>query len=733
MLESQGCNYYRVAVAISRMTDRVGQVLGGRYRLIAPIGTGASASVYLADDVTLRRRVAVKILHDALADDAAFLKRFRAEAQAAAALNHPHIMAVYDWGQGDVPYLVTEYLGGGSLRSMLDVGSRLSIAQTLLVGVEAIRGLEYAHRQGFVHRDIKPANLLFDEDARLRIADFGLARALAEAAWTEPMGAVMGTARYASPEQARGLPLDGRSDVYSLALVLVEAVTGEVPFATDTTLGTLMARVDQVVPVPDELGPLRVPVMAAGVPDPADRPDAKAFSDLLMAAARDLDRPAPLPLAGAMVPGVLDAEDRDPTTQYIAEQSIVAEIEPEIMRASPGVVTDGFAIVGDGPVAAQPPTRVVDREGAEPAGLSRKELRARRKAERSERKGAGAVDAAPVADPETIDITEGAAPAVAPLAAELYDGAGDLDTTGETGVSTPKRRWPAVVIGLLVLAVAASAGWAYWYNNVREVTHPVPELVGTNESDLAAAVAFGGWEIQTNPPVHADGTVPGEILSQDPAAGTSLVEGATITITASLGAPPVPVPADLVDKPFDEAKAQLESVGLAAADPQLSPNEEVPEGTVVSLAEGTPAELPKGTAVELVVSSGPPPRTIPPDLIGGSADDAIAALHAEQLVVIQSDVPSETVARGIVMDVQPGSGTEVPRDSQVTITVSSGPPTVEVPPVKGLSVAEATKKLEAQGLAVSGVQGNPTQSVQNTNPATGMTVRKGTSVTLITG
>ena len=249
--ESQRCNYYLVSVAISRLVDRVGQVLGGRYRLLAPIGTGASASVYLADDVTLRRRVAVKILHDALADDAAFLKRFHAEAHAAAALNHPHIMAVYDWGQGDVPYLVTEYLGGGSLRSMLDLGRQLSTAQTLLVGVEAARGLEYAHRRGFVHRDIKPANLLFDEDGRLRIADFGLARALAEAAWTEPMGAVLGTARYASPEQARGATLDGKSDVYSLGLTLIEAVTGDVPFSADTTLGTLMARVERSVPVPE--------------------------------------------------------------------------------------------------------------------------------------------------------------------------------------------------------------------------------------------------------------------------------------------------------------------------------------------------------------------------------------------------------------------------------------------------------------------------------------------------
>ena len=206
------------------MTDLVGRVLSGRYRLIAPIGSGASAQVFLADDTRLRRRVAVKLLHAGLADDDGFLRRFRAEAQAAAALNHPNIVAVYDWGEDEgTPYLVTEYLAGGSLRAMLDQGVRLSPSQALLVGLEATRALDYAHRRGFVHRDIKPANLLFGEDERLRVADFGLARALAEAAWTEPAGAVLGTARYASPESARGEAVDGRADVYSLGLVLIEA------------------------------------------------------------------------------------------------------------------------------------------------------------------------------------------------------------------------------------------------------------------------------------------------------------------------------------------------------------------------------------------------------------------------------------------------------------------------------------------------------------------------------
>ncbi len=287
-------------VGSTRMADHIGRVLGDRYRLLAPVGSGGSGHVFVADDVRLRRRVAVKMLHPALADDEAFLKRFRAEARAAAALNHPNVMAVYDWGEEDEgPYLVCEYLGGGSLRSVLDRGRRLSPSQALLVGLEAARGLDYAHRRGLVHRDIKPANLLFDLEGRLRIGDFGLARALAEAAWTEPIGAVLGTARYASPEQVSGAPIDGRADVYSLALVLVEAVTGQVPFAADTTVATLMGRLDKPIEPPPELGPLAAAVARAGRPDPAERLDAAGLASALQSVALTLPAPEPLPLAGA--------------------------------------------------------------------------------------------------------------------------------------------------------------------------------------------------------------------------------------------------------------------------------------------------------------------------------------------------------------------------------------------------------------------------------------------------
>ncbi len=360
------------------ITDSIGRVLGKRYRLVSALGTGASAHVYLAEDVSLQRHVAVKVLQPGLATDEAFLKRFRAEARSVASLNHPHVLRVFDWGDDtDGPYLVLEYLGGGSLRDLLDRDVRLSHSQAAQLGTEVAQGLAYAHVRGLVHRDIKPANLLFDEEGRVRVADFGVARALAEAAWTEPAGAMVGTARYISPEAAEGKPVDGRADVYSLALVLYEAVTGTVPFVTDTTMGTLAARIGQPLPHHDALGPLDDVLARAAAPDVAARLDAAGLAARLGALAAALPTPAPLPLViprldatstihGFRAPGVSELTDSGVLAAGAATGTSSTAIAPSVAtaataatapvgtKAGPGEIFDAEPYGGRSGPAARP-------------------------------------------------------------------------------------------------------------------------------------------------------------------------------------------------------------------------------------------------------------------------------------------------------------------------------------------------------------------------------------------
>lgn len=663
------------------MTDRVGRVLDARYRLLALIGHGASAQVYLADDVRLGRQVAVKMLHPMLADDLAFYRRFEAEARRAAALSHPNVVAVYDWGEdAEGPYLVTEYLDGGSLADLLGAGHRLSPSQALLVGLEAARGLAHAHQHGLVHRDVKPANLLFSSDGRLRVADFGVARALAEAALTEPAGATPGTVRYASPEQARGQPVGPPGDVYALALVLVEAVTGAVPFVADTTIGTLMARTESPLTVGDELGPLRGPLEHAGRLDPDARPDAATFATELLAAAEELPAPAPFPLAGRAV----SLLDDDPTLVPGAP----GMPEVEVPLAAPPTLADVPA--APAPSAATRPVEAVPT-------------------------GAVPDDVAPAADRPVEVAPAEAAPAT---------------RSARRASARGGRRWPYVVVAVVLAAALAAGGVALWFES-RVPSYEVPDLVGRQESELNSLIGGYGWKIERREG-RRDGSVPGEILEQDPPAGTELEEGGRLVITVSLGQTLAPPPTDLVGLTRDEAVARIEAAGFTVGTVTERHSEDVPAGIVLAVPE-LPPELEKGTPIDLEVSMGPAPRTIPDDLAGRSFDEAAAILDELGLVAVRVDEPSEEVAEGFVVRTEPAGGNQVARGAEVTVVVSSGPPMVTIPDLRGRTPSEAADVLEGLGLVVAGTRGPPNQNVVSTDPEAGTTVRRGTEVTIITG
>jgi eukaryotic-like serine/threonine-protein kinase len=617
-------------MAMSRIADHVGRVLGGRYRLLAPIGTGGSAHVYLAEDSTLRRRVAVKLLHAALAEDESFLRRFRAEAQAAAALNHPNVMRVFDWGEDeDGPYLVLEHLGGGSLRDVLDSGRRLSLSQAASVAMQAAKALDYAHRRGLVHRDIKPANLLFDDEGRLCIADFGVARALAEATWTEPAGAMVGTARYAAPEQAKGGSLDGKADVYALALVLIEAVTGEVPFQADTTLATLMARVDSPVSAPAELGVLAPVIEAAGRPAPGERPDAADFARQVETAVRDLPDPEPMALIDLTAPVDKTRDDiteirpvgpklydREADTGYVPMvNDVVPSKAGRRRRRWPivfAVLLALLAVAGGAYAVVQlaTPTHPVPRlvEMQLPAAQT-------------------ALDRLNFDERVTRQFHE-------TIAKDTV-----LDQRPAPGTKLKERESVTLVV---------SDG---------PPPRAVPSLANMNDAQARQALTAAGF--LPNIVQQPNETIPkGIVVSWTPEGEQP--KNTTVTVTVSSGPPIAAIP-DVSGMTYDAAAKELTNAGFVPQRKDEYSDEVTEAGKVISTTPSGSAA--KGTKITVLVSKGPKTVAVP-DVRGKTLDEARAVLREAGLTPGQVYGPGNA---NRVIDTSPTAGTKVERGSTVDI------------------------------------------------------------------
>jgi serine/threonine-protein kinase len=622
------------------VADLAGRVLAGRYRLRASIGSGAGGRVYVADDVRLRRRVAVKVLHPALADDAGFLRRFRSEAQMAASLHHPHVVTVYDWGEDGVPFMVLELLAGGSLRSMLDHNVRLAPAQAAHLGRQVTSALDYSHARGLVHRDIKPANLLFDEHGIVRVSDFGLARALAEASWTEPSGAVVGTARYAAPEQASGAPLDGRADLYALALVLVEGVTGRVPNAADTALGTLAARLHDPILAPDELGALGRVVERAGRPDPDERyPDARAMGDALGAAARRLPQPGPLTLAG--IGRTLD--DPDPTrlrrSGSVFDQDAAADTSP---RAGDDAETMPAAVVE--PVARR---RGTGRQRAVPIIV-------------------GALIALVLVGATALLLARpGAANVAAPTFVGLNEDAIKTAASDNGVLLDITRRVSDDPAGVVISQSPAPGDWMRDGGTVTVFVSkgpppiPVPDVAGKPEGEATLVLIDAGFAVDVVPQ-HDENVPAGTVLGTDPTTGAGAAPDSHIKLIVSDGPAPVAVP-DVTGRGYDEAAAALSDVRLGATRAEEF-SDSVETGKVIRTDPAAGQQAPRDSEVTVVVSKGPELITVP-SLRGQSVEQASSQLRSIGLVPDVEDYEPG----GRVRAQDPDPGTQVKRGEKVTL------------------------------------------------------------------
>ncbi|HUZ43617.1 MAG TPA: PASTA domain-containing protein [Acidimicrobiales bacterium] len=650
-------------MTVPRVDDLLGRSLGDRYRVRGWLGAGASASVYLAVDERLDRQVALKVLHPALASDAGFLKRFQSEARAAARLRHPHIVQVYDWGEDPAGvYVVLEYLSGGSLRQMLDSSGPLSLAQVTAVGAQAAEGLAHAHQRGTAHRDIKPANLLFDDDGRLAIADFGIARAMADATWTEPAGVILGTARYASPEQAGGLVTGPATDVYSLSLVLVEAATGAVPFSADTTVATLMARQGRRVEAAPELGELGPLLTQTTDPEPAARPDAGWMAARLADVSRTLPRPGALPLAPPDVPadsGARTGPARDTTDVGMAAPVGAGRDATTLM----GATAPSPAWAGeDNPWPVSSRVEVTTPVGSGGAGPGRRGgwraalivflallLAAI---------GGGVywlfgvyqitVPRRVVPDVEGQVLARAEQALTAAHLAYRVDPPAYSATVPAGDVLTQSPRGGKLKQGSAVDLVASEG----------PAPRAVPGLSGLSQEAAGAALSRAGLGVKYAK-AYSETVAAGTVLSWSPNSGLQ-PKGTVVTVTVSEGPQPRTVPA-LTGDTYAQAAAALTGLQLNPVESDVY-NNQYPAGQVVGTTPAAGQSAARGSTVTVDVSKGPQQVQVP-DVTGMNVADATSAIEAVGLVV--NNVYGPPNHRVFVTD--PTAGTTVDTGTGVTL------------------------------------------------------------------
>ena len=704
--------------------DLVGTSIADRYALTRLVSSGANTTIYEANDRETGRAVTLKLLRPSITSSPSFRDQFDQQMQAVAAFSHPNVVAVYDWGLapiGDVTtaYVVTETLGGGSLRDLFDRGRRLSPSQALVVGLDACRGLDYAHRRGFVHTELTPSKLVFGDDRRLRIADFGLARLLGDPVWHHPESVPNHVAGYAAPEQGAGSPLDGRVDVYALCLSLHEAVTGVLPFKTDSTVATLAARVGKLMPVSADLGPLASVFERAGRPDADERSTAAEFGKGLVQAASKLPRPEPLPLLSTGLfetPADQLRNPDDPTggVHRTGEAPVVVvQATPDEPAADgpdadqpaeghgaavAGAAAAGAAGVAAGVAAAQadevpdvpemPDIVAADEVGADDPGAAPSAA--------ADGPPDGGLLIAPV-DSELDGGPDAVLPVAAPnddlVIAPADEAPAPTTATAATNVPVeaarpvPRRTVPWKLLLAAVVAVALIVLGVLATRIFQTPEYEVPDLTGVDEDEARNLIAPNGWDLTIERERSDVIDVPGQVIRTAPTAGVSLAENEPFLMVVSEGPTLRELP-DSTGVPLAEATNRLLDRGLVVEAVEEF-DEVVPPGTVVSWSVPGDPTLTTGslvlpdTVVELVVSQGPAPREVP-NVTGVAAEQAQAQISEVGLVYVETGQEfSDDFPAGHVVVQSPQPGAEVPRDSEVSVVISRGPDLVVFPDLSG--------------------------------------------------
>lgn len=667
----------------------VGRLLDDRYLIGERIARGGMASVFQGLDQRLDRTVAIKVMHSGMGDDATFTQRFEREARAAAKLNHRGVVSVFDQGHdGDVTYLVMEYVPGHTLRDVMREEAPMSPRRSLELMADILVALSTAHRAHLIHRDIKPENVLITPDGEVKVADFGLARAVSSAT-TATGGTLIGTVSYLAPEIVVNEGADPRSDVYACGAVLYEMLTGVKPHAGDTPIHVAYKHVHEDIGAPSDLQPGIPPYVDALVARATARDRAQRSTDarVLLQQVR-------------MVQRALDAGLED-------DPDLVADLRPTRAR----VVEDddeatqrvGLAAIGAGAAAF----------AAVPSVASR---------------AAGGSD-----DPTAV-VGPPAEPTMQWSSSSWDGGSTGLAEPPDRGVpsaegdqprDSPHRRRGTVLLVLVVLLAVFIAGFGYWLGVGRYTE--APQLVGRSEAQATAEAEELGFELAVSRRAFSETAPLGTIISTNPAPGDRVLPETTINAVVSKGQERYEVP-DLRGETVEEAEEALDELTLKVGETTEDFSEDVPEGQIIRVVGNDVGDrVRRGTAIDLLVSRGRQPIEIE-DQTGQTRAQATEALEGAGFAVDVEGAFSDDVDRGRVISQAPDEGTAF-RGDTVTIVVSRGPEDVEVPDVTGEERADAVRILEEAGFEVEVENVVPvTNTVRFQSPDGGDEARVGSTI-----
>jgi serine/threonine-protein kinase len=673
------------AVTGVRDESLVGRTLNGRYLIGQRIARGGMASVFMATDQRLDRTVAVKVMHQDLGDEAAFLQRFNREAKAAAKLNHRGVVSVFDQGTDDdtdTTYLVMEYVPGNTLREVMRDEAPMSPERSLDLLAGVLVALSAAHAAGIIHRDIKPENVLITPDGDVKVADFGLARAVS-ANTAATAGQVMGTVSYLAPEVVSNQSADARADVYACGAVLYEMLTGSKPHTGDTPIQVAYRHVHEDVGAPSQA--------VAGIPDYVDALVARATNrdpNLRPADARGL-----LQLVRLVQRALEQGLENDP--------ELVADLAPPEPVAEDEALTQPVAVpvgvgVGAGVAAA-----------------------------------AGGATAAESVDTEATEMFPSSTDAPADDATVQWS-TGDAVPRGYIPAMSPDRyredqkalerdkRGRILLIATVVAALFVGLlGWYAGFGRFDDA----PMLVGMSERAAQTEAESAGYVFKVSNRAYSETAPLGTVVSTDPGPGGNIMPGEVIEAVISKGKERYAVP-KLRELRIAQAIRRLHKAHLLPGEVTEDWDDDVAKGRVAKAKNYAAGyHVKPGTRIDLVVSKGPEPVQIR-SYVGSTRDAAIGGLRSLGFGVSVVNGYSDRVAIGRVISQSPSGGTGY-RGDTIRITVSLGRETVKVPNVVGLDADAAESRITGAGLRASG-SGNG--EVTSQSPSAGTEVDRGSSV-----